>query len=503
MTNRVQNQLRLASLTGLAIFALGTNVAHATNQSLPPESRIYGGEKAGSCEWPTAIGFGSCSGTLVHPQLVIYAAHCGKQSKISFGDAYKSMHRTVKPKFCKTNPDYKGNGSLGKGVDYAYCYLEEPITDFPITPVAYGCELDQIKAGTKIWLVGFGETDSLSRGYGVKHKVETTIREVKVEGRELKVGGDGKATCYGDSGGPGYVKLSDGTWRHVAISSFGYGECGNSSGMTFSQAGVPWIHKSLKAEGITDVDITPCYNDEGEWEPTKECKGFATEPGKAHGDWESSCGGDKAPRSGFSSICGPAAGENPDDESGSGESGDDDDQSGDQGLEIDWVSPEDGAKVKVGKILKVMVKVKTEAEEYSVTLKVDGKEQDTLKKGPFRWSLEDLEVGEHTLVAVTTDGENEASTKERTIEVVDGSEESESSEPGESNGDSDGEEPEEGDTDGETSDSGASNGSADGKAQDGELKDSGCAIDPASGQGLTGMGLFVLLGGLVWRRKNA
>src|SRR5688572_27429935 len=43
-----------------------------------PESPIYGGTNVPSCGWPSAVELGgSCSGTLVHPELVIYAAHCG------------------------------------------------------------------------------------------------------------------------------------------------------------------------------------------------------------------------------------------------------------------------------------------------------------------------------------------------------------------------------------------------------------------------------------------
>lgn len=380
-----------------ALMALAAPSAQAADTV--PQSRIYGGEAAKSCEWPTAIGFGSCSGTLVHPKVVIYAAHCGKQRKISFGDDYKKMHRSVSPKFCKTNPAYKSNSSLSKGVDFAFCYLEEAITDFPITPVAYGCELDQIKAGTKIWLVGFGNTDK--GGYGTKHKVETEIGDIIANGNELKVGGEGKATCNGDSGGPGYVKMPDGTWRHVAISSYGFGDCGAPSGMTFSKAAIPWIHKTLKEEGITDVDLVPCYNDKGEWEPSEECRGFATEPGKAHGSWDDQCGGDKAPRSGFSSICGPAF-------------GDEDNEA----PKVSLTAPESGNEVLLGESVTVKAKASDDGEELELTLLVDDEEQETLKKPPYEWTLQDLDLGAHTLIALASDGRKETKSEAVNIEVV-------------------------------------------------------------------------------------
>ena len=42
-----------------------------------PEA-IYGGTTVPVCGWPSTVELGgACSGTLVHPQVVIYASHCG------------------------------------------------------------------------------------------------------------------------------------------------------------------------------------------------------------------------------------------------------------------------------------------------------------------------------------------------------------------------------------------------------------------------------------------
>ncbi len=98
--------------------------------------RIMGGEAAQVCEWPSTIGFGGCTGTLVHPQVVILAAHCGPQAEVQFGEAYTSMARTVATKYCKVNSEWMGESeSLGQGVDFAFCVLDEPVTDVPFVPI--------------------------------------------------------------------------------------------------------------------------------------------------------------------------------------------------------------------------------------------------------------------------------------------------------------------------------------------------------------------------------
>src|SRR5687768_132103 len=44
---------------------------------VPPTS-IVGGSEVAACGWPSVVALdGTCSGTLVHPRVVLYAAHCG------------------------------------------------------------------------------------------------------------------------------------------------------------------------------------------------------------------------------------------------------------------------------------------------------------------------------------------------------------------------------------------------------------------------------------------
>lgn len=113
------------------------------------EPVIYGGNPVTSCGWPTTVSLeGSCTGTLIHPEVVIYAAHCGTKFKsIRFGDdgSGKSDGFSVSTKYCRKYPGYSDNK---KGVDFAYCRLSEPVDEFPVVPPLMGCETEALESRT-------------------------------------------------------------------------------------------------------------------------------------------------------------------------------------------------------------------------------------------------------------------------------------------------------------------------------------------------------------------
>src|SRR5690606_20280045 len=76
---------RAVLLTSTAVLAsLAARPAHASPPIIEiieaPESTplIYGGQATETCEWPSTVSMaGNCTGTLVHPEIVFYAGHCG------------------------------------------------------------------------------------------------------------------------------------------------------------------------------------------------------------------------------------------------------------------------------------------------------------------------------------------------------------------------------------------------------------------------------------------
>ena len=267
-----------------------------------PKPSIYGGANSETCAWPTAVSLDGCTGTLVHPEVVIYAAHCGASvSQVVLGeDGGSQAARRIDTEYCRINPAYNNGQSSGK--DHAYCKLSEAVNDVPITPILMGCETTILTPGREVAVVGFGQAD-IQPSFGTKSEVYTTLNGISND--EASIGGGGEDACFGDSGGPVYVKLAaeaggDDTWRVFGIVSYGAQDCLGPSSYSMMHTAMPWFESELASEGI---DLTPCHDSEGNWEPTPQCQGFPLDPGTPYGSWANGCSAG-APLGGISEMCG-------------------------------------------------------------------------------------------------------------------------------------------------------------------------------------------------------
>jgi len=284
-------------------IALGLAATAHARSLVPPEPEpapIYGGTVVEECGWPTTVSMGGCTGTLVHPEVVIFAAHCmffsggGAPPTVGFGESDFAISREVATQDCTMFPNWIPEES-SYGTDVAFCRLAEPVLDVPIVPVLMGCETEILQPGQDVTLVGFGLTEIGE--YGVKHEVVAQVNGF--EGTEINVGGGGTSSCNGDSGGPAYVQLEDGSWRVFGITSRGVsGDCYDQSiyGLIFEHAA--WIESEL------GLDITPCHDADGTWNPSEACTAFPIEPRMGESGWELGCA--QARLSGPSATCGAA-----------------------------------------------------------------------------------------------------------------------------------------------------------------------------------------------------
>jgi MYXO-CTERM domain-containing protein len=325
----------------------------------------------------------------VHPEVVVYAAHCGgNQNQVYFGERANQPAFTRGTTLCRTNPQYQGNGSLGNGVDHAFCILSEPVTDVEIVPILMGCETSILQQGQDVTIVGFGNTDTGQ--YGIKHQVTTTINNV---GAEAFIGGGGQDSCQGDSGGPVYVRLDedlggDGTWRVFGITSYG-GACGSGGYYSLMHRGMEWMEGELAQYGI---DITPCHNSDGTWNPGPECFGFPYEPATAGGTWSSnSC--NPGELSGYSAMCGAPFNSEPDDTPPT----------------VSLIDPPDQSLFDSMGSGSVQLDITATADDgdgwgiQEVTLIIDGNEVATDPQPPFSWEGLTFPTGSYTLEARATD----------------------------------------------------------------------------------------------------
>jgi hypothetical protein len=272
-------------------------------------SQVVGGSYAETCEYPASVAMrtGGCSGTLIHPEIVLYAAHCGEASRTELGERSSSPAATVGTEYCRRYPNWDTNGS---GTDIMFCKLQGAV-NVPITPVIMGCEIDQLEAGDHVIPVGFGrETPGgpdTSGPSGRKKWVNAEIMGFPNGGKMIGIQGidPNEGICHGDSGGSMYYQLDDGSWRMIGITSTGGGPCPSISQHVPTWRAVEFV------ESETGIDVTPCHDADGTWNPGPGCGNFPTDiPSGAGLSWSDGCVG--GPVSGPSSTCGPPYGDPPD-----------------------------------------------------------------------------------------------------------------------------------------------------------------------------------------------
>ncbi len=248
-----------------------------------PPQHVIGGTPSATCAWPSAVSLGGCTGTLIHPEVIVYAAHCGEEvEQVWFGEqAFAGEGLMVPTAECVINPAYLQNG-FQRHDDWAFCRLAEPVTDVPIVPPLMGCETTLLTSGRDVTLVGFGLDED--EGSGVKKEGVSTLHWVTAEGTAVIGNGD-VGSCFGDSGGPVYLQLPDGSWRVFGIVSGGV-ECGYPAFYATIFTAVPFIEQYL------GLDVTPCHYPGGGWNPSPDCVGAPLDPGSGQGtSWARGCGG--------------------------------------------------------------------------------------------------------------------------------------------------------------------------------------------------------------------
>jgi hypothetical protein len=232
------------------------------------EQAVYNGTACGADILPSAVfvgrvsfyrdasgqeveKFGSCTGVLIAPDVVLTAAHC-VDSRLD----NMNLEPVQTVRFVSFNPDARAAiknkdliladyyaehegfnmnfnpSALGVHNDVALLFLRTPVTNATPAALITAQEASQIQAGGAIAIVGWGSTglDPQSPS-GMRMCAESGIQQVG--SHEIVVGGGSFPTmkCHGDSGGPSYMLVNSTTQRKdrvIGITSRGLGaDAGN------------------------------------------------------------------------------------------------------------------------------------------------------------------------------------------------------------------------------------------------------------------------------------
>jgi len=215
-------------LRPLAVVLALTATASAGSANAP----VVGGSTAPLGKWPDAVAVlgskGSCTGTLIAPDVVLTAGHC---AEIEPSVVIANTNDYTAPDGARIDivsttayPDWQHS------YDISVIVLAHPVTGVTPRQVGTACTFAELAPAMAVHLVGFGLTSEAgtgdntllneamapvvdpdcSHGHGCNGSI--------APGGEFVAGGAGTDSCFGDSGGPVYFDTDRGAVVIGAVS---------------------------------------------------------------------------------------------------------------------------------------------------------------------------------------------------------------------------------------------------------------------------------------------
>lgn len=246
----------------------------------PGVAPVVGGHPAREGKWNDAVGivlasaYVGCTGTLIGPRTVLTAGHCVTGYPVTHviigsTDWYTQQGELIEVSAVHEYPNSQSS------YDVALLELAEASTYEP-RAIALECVLqDNLDDGAPVQIVGYGATSRTGGGFNTKlneaatqildkncsedfiGNVVTTCHDSLRPGGELVAGEfDEISVCYGDSGGPLYLKTDDGDFvvgvasRLILGPDFYSEPCSNGGVWVRPDAVMDWIEDTVGAKKV-------------------------------------------------------------------------------------------------------------------------------------------------------------------------------------------------------------------------------------------------------------
>jgi uncharacterized protein (TIGR03382 family) len=226
-------------LSVLVSFLALTTVVHAAADSdrapTPVQQDaipVIGGTQVPAGKWPDAVAVlgaqGSCTGTLIAPDVVITAGHCAdinpSQVIVNTTDYAAQGGTTINVLRTVAYPNWQTT------YDVSVIVLAHAVTGIEPRRIGTSCTFQGFNNNMQVHLVGFGLTDPA--GTGNNSALNETMAPILdrdctggrgcntgvAPGGEFVAGGNNHDSCFGDSGGPVYLDTPRGVIVIGAVS---------------------------------------------------------------------------------------------------------------------------------------------------------------------------------------------------------------------------------------------------------------------------------------------